>query len=190
MNNVAVAYSALKRHREAVDMIRDTVARSEVVRGKTHPQTLFYMWTFVEILFSAGQSAEAVPVIDECVHRASRKDVDPNLVPEVMKFRLRHFREAADPVGCRATAEMWEALKRIDLASLYAAARFRAVSAAVFAKANQPAEATAEADKAMAWLQKADTAGYKDREPLEKDTDLDALRGRDDFRKLIGPPTK
>jgi hypothetical protein len=36
----------------------------------------------------------------------------------------------------------------------------------------------------MAWLTQAVAAGYKDVANMTKDKDLDALRGRADFRKL------
>src|SRR5262249_8702820 len=42
-----------------------------------------------------------------------------------------------------------------------------------------------EADLAMDWLQKAVAAGYKDVGQFKKDTDLDALRQREDFKKLV-----
>ena len=37
----------------------------------------------------------------------------------------------------------------------------------------------------MQWLQKAVQAGYKDAAHMKKDTDLDSLRDRDDFKKLL-----
>ena len=37
----------------------------------------------------------------------------------------------------------------------------------------------------MQWLQKAVQAGYKDAAHMKKDTDLDPLRDRDDFKKLL-----
>ena len=41
------------------------------------------------------------------------------------------------------------------------------------------------ADRAMELLQKAVKAGYKDAAHMKTDTDLDPLRGRDDFKKLL-----
>ncbi len=41
------------------------------------------------------------------------------------------------------------------------------------------------ADRAMALLRQAVTAGYKDTENMKKDKHLDPLRGRDDFKKLV-----
>jgi hypothetical protein len=99
-----------------------------------------------------------------------------------MDLRLRHFEKMKDPVGRRQTAEMWEKLNRTDAGSLYDAACMRAVTAAVLTGAKQ---ADAEAEQAMAWLKKAVVAGYKDAAHMEKDKDLDALREREDFKKLL-----
>jgi hypothetical protein len=41
------------------------------------------------------------------------------------------------------------------------------------------------ADQALAMLGTAVARGYKDLALMKKDTDLDSLRGRDDFRKLL-----
>ncbi len=38
----------------------------------------------------------------------------------------------------------------------------------------------------MTWLKKAVAAGYHDASNMSKDHDLDALRDRDDFKKLLG----
>jgi hypothetical protein len=37
----------------------------------------------------------------------------------------------------------------------------------------------------MAWLTKAVAAGYKNAAHMRKDKDLDALREREDFKKLL-----
>ena len=83
---------------------------------------------------------------------------------------------------------MWEKLNRTDADSLYAAARFRAVTAGVQAKAKTADAAKLakdDADRAMQWLQKAVQAGYKDSAHMKKDTYLDPLREREDFKKLL-----
>jgi hypothetical protein len=49
----------------------------------------------------------------------------------------------------------------------------------------RPDEGSAEADKAVATLRRAVTAGYNNLEELREDPDLDALRQREDFRKLV-----
>jgi hypothetical protein len=83
---------------------------------------------------------------------------------------------------------MWEKLIRTDAGSLYNAACFRAVTAAVQAKApgaDAARLAKEDADRAMDWLTKSVTAGYNDAAHMKKDTDLDALREREDFKKLL-----
>jgi hypothetical protein len=84
---------------------------------------------------------------------------------------------------------MWENLKRTNVPGLYNAACMRAVSAAVFrATDNSPGgreQADAEADRAMAWLKQAVAAGYQNAAHLMWDRDLDALRDREDFTKLV-----
>jgi hypothetical protein len=40
-------------------------------------------------------------------------------------------------------------------------------------------------DQALALLRTAVARGYQDAAHMKKDTDLDPLRGRDDFRKLL-----
>ena len=125
-----------------------------------------------------------------CVTRATRVATDPRgiMIPSMVSTRLRHFEITKDALGCRATAEMWEKLKHSDGQSLYNAACMRAVTAAVFAKspaANAARLAKEEADRAMAWLKQAVAAGYKDVEHMKKDKDLDTLRDREDFKKLL-----
>ena len=83
---------------------------------------------------------------------------------------------------------MWEKLNRTGTGNLYDAACMRAIAAAVQAKtagADAARLAKEDADRAMAWLTQAVAAGYQDRAHMEKDEDLDALRGRADFQSLL-----
>jgi hypothetical protein len=142
-----------------------------------------------ESLVRLNRGAEALPVIDECVRRATGQGVAPRLLPCLMALRVRHFEKTRDAVGCRQTAVMWENLHRTDSGSLYRAACLRAVTAAVVRTADKSPEggkqAGAEADRAMAWLTQAVAAGYKNAAHMKQDTDLDALRDRADFTRLM-----
>jgi hypothetical protein len=42
-----------------------------------------------------------------------------------------------------------------------------------------------EADRAMAWLERAAAAGFRDAAHAARDKDLDALRERPDFQRLL-----
>ncbi len=46
-------------------------------------------------------------------------------------------------------------------------------------------QAEAEADRALAWLERAVAAGFNDAATMVEDHDLDALRHRADFKELL-----
>jgi len=189
MNDLAESYDALGRHADALELREKTLAFRKVKLGPDHPDTLQSMRGVAKSLVAVGRAAEAVPVIDECVQLAAGKDVDPRLLPEVIDLRLRHFEKTKDAAGCRQTAAIWEKLKRTDFQSLYKTACICAVTATVLRAADKSAsaanQASAEADRAMASLKQAVAAGYKDTAYIKKDKDLDSLRAREDFKKLV-----
>src|SRR5207249_84719 len=189
MMNLANSYGALGRHADALKLYEQTLARHKAKLGPEHTHTLLTRHTLADRHHAVDRGAEAMPIIDECLKRAAGKVVHPLLIPMVVDLRLRYFEKANDPAGCRATAEMWEKLKRTDPGSLYDAACMRAITAGVI-RANDQSEkaandAAAEADRAMAWLKQAVAAGYKDAAHMKRDTDLDALRDRQDFKNLL-----
>jgi serine/threonine protein kinase len=179
---LAETYAFLGRHEDAVKLLGETLALQKTKLGPDHPDTLYSMGRMAEQLVKLDRGSEAVPVIDDCVRREIGKNVHPQLLSRMILLRLRHFEKMKDPVGCRRTAEMWEELNRTDAGSLYDAACIRAVTAAVLTGTDQ---ADAEAERAMAWLKKAVAAGWKNAAHMLKDKDLDALRDREDFKKLL-----
>ncbi len=110
---------------------------------------------------------------------------------EMIILRLQHFAKARNAAGCRQAAELWEELTGTDSVSLYNAACFRAITAAVIKQdpkipaADAARLAEEEADRAMSRLTKAVAAGYKDAAHMKEDKDLDVLRTREDFKKLL-----
>jgi hypothetical protein len=153
-----------------------------------HPDTLKSMMNLAVAYENLNRPADALPLIDEFLDRADRAGVPPQEFSDVTNLRLRHFQKLADLAGCRATAEMLEKRNPTDAASLYNAACYRAVTASLQARAKDPDAARLakeDADKAMAWLQKAVAAGYVDSAHMKTDADLDSLRGRADFQKLL-----
>jgi serine/threonine protein kinase len=189
MNSLSLSYQALGRHAEALALREQALALRKARLGPNHPDTLLSMWGVADSLVRLGRGAEAVPVIDECVQRAAGQVVHPGLLPGVLGLRMRHFAERKDAIGCRQTAEKWENLKRRDAASLYDAARLRAVTAAMFRSTDRsPAvglQADAEADRALAWLKQAIAAGYNNVAHLKRDRAFDALRERPAFTDLV-----
>jgi hypothetical protein len=182
MRALARSYAALGQHADALKLQEEVLALQKAKFGPNHRDTLMSMLSVAESLIALERGAKAVLVIDEFVQRAADNDLPPLWHRSVMIQRLRHFEKTKDPAGCRQTAEMWEKLNRTDAGSLYNAACNRAVTAEVLTGTKQ---ADAEAEQAMAWLKKAVAAGYKDAAHMQKDKDLDALRHRDDFKKLM-----
>jgi serine/threonine protein kinase/tetratricopeptide (TPR) repeat protein len=189
MNSLAVSYEVLGRHADALKLREETLALRRAKLGSDHPDTCISMWAVAESLIQLERGAEALPVIDECWQRATGKQVPPKLFLRLTSLRLRLFEKRKEAAGCRQTAELWENLKRTDAGSLYNAACLRAVTAAVLRETDKsPAsarQADAEADRAMAWLAQAVAAGYKNVAHMKQDKDLDALRDRPDFAKLV-----
>jgi len=189
MANLAVCYAMVGRYADALRLHEETLALRKTKLGLDHADTLASMRDVAASLVKLGRNAQALPLIEECLERAAGKVVEPRLIPEVLFLRLRHFEKVKDAAGCRATSAMWEQLKRTDAGSLYNAARMRAVTAAVLRAGGQSAatakEADAEADRAMAWLTQAVAAGYQNSAHMRRNTDLDALRDREDFKKLL-----
>ena len=187
--SLANSYSALNRHADAIKLREETLLIQQRVLPKDHPDTLMSMLNLASSLIQLDRGTEAIPLVDEFFAKARTSPaVDPRLIPGALSLRRNYCQETGDPAGCRTTAEMWENLDRTDADSLYNAARFRAVTAGVQAKtpgADAAKLAQDDADRAMQWLHKAVQAGYEDAAHVEKDPDLDPLRERADFKKLL-----
>ena len=102
---------------------------------------------------------------------------------------MQYYFKSRDVTGCRETAAMWDTTNRTDVDSLYGAARAHALVAWMIRDQDSSSEAenhsNTEADLAMSWLRKAVAAGYRDAAHMAKDADLDVLRKRPDFIKLM-----
>ena len=140
MFNLASCYTDLGRHADALKLCEETLALQKAKLGPDHPDTLMSMCRVASSLVDLDRSAEAWPIIVECLKRAEGQPVHPSVIWRLLKLRLRHFQTAKDATGCRATAEMWEKLERTDASGLYGAACWRAVTAAVDRARSEDAE--------------------------------------------------
>jgi serine/threonine protein kinase/Tfp pilus assembly protein PilF len=106
-------------------------------------------------------------------------------------YRLRIHRNSKDAASCLGAAAVNEAWKPPGAVGMYDAACNRAICAAVIRedpktqKTDAHRLAQEQADLAMAWLHRAIAAGYKNAERLKHDKDLDVLRKREDFKRLL-----
>ncbi|HEX4590030.1 MAG TPA: serine/threonine-protein kinase, partial [Gemmataceae bacterium] len=158
MTDLANGYQRLGLPSEALKLHQEAFAIRKARLGTDHSDTLSSMAGISICLAELDRAAEAVPLIDAFLRTAAGKTMNPALIAQLMEVRLRHFEKAKDSAGCRTTAEMWESLERSDASSLYDAACYRAVAAAVGEQApgaDSARVARADADRAIAWLRKA-----------------------------------
>jgi tetratricopeptide (TPR) repeat protein len=127
-------------------------------------------------------------------HPLSDRNIRTAMVEKARSLaeKVRQFRVMKNAAGCLAVAAEYEDLKLTDTAGkLYNAACIRALCvSAIQEDPKTPAADAArlareQADLAMAWLHKAVASGYKDVRQMKQDKDLDVLRDREDFKKLV-----
>jgi serine/threonine protein kinase/tetratricopeptide (TPR) repeat protein len=194
MNSLAESYIGLSRYADAFKLSHETLALRKSKLGQDHPDTLESMNNLAETYYALGQHGEALKLFEETLALQKSKlglDHPSTLLTMrgVAKSLLTVHRGAEAAAAIRPAATIWEKLNRTDSDSLYKAASFRAVTAAALRAADKSAsaahEADAEADRAMAWLKQAVSAGYKDAAHMNRDSDLDSLRAREDFKQLV-----
>jgi tetratricopeptide (TPR) repeat protein len=166
---------AIERFERVLAQEPDLVIAREVLRNS--------YWARATALDALGRRAAATPDWE----RALKLD-DGSKAPLI---RLGMSRNKKDAAGCLAAAAEYEAQKHTDAGRFYNAACLRAVCAAVISEDPKTPAADAarlakeQADLAMAWLHKAVAAGFSNASHMKQDKDLDALREREDFKKLL-----
>jgi tetratricopeptide (TPR) repeat protein len=172
---------ALKLHQEVLGLRKEKL-------GPDAFQTLLSMWGVAIAMEKLGRTADAIPIIDECLKRAAGKKFRSDFFG-LADIRLRYFEKKQDGAGCRTSAELLESTPPTTAIGFYHAACFRAVTANVISATDKsPAgvqNSEDEAKRAIAWLEKSINAGFKDVASLKKDPDLASLQGRADFQKLV-----
>jgi tetratricopeptide (TPR) repeat protein len=185
MHNLANSYHDLGRYGDALKLREDAVGLARAKLGEDHPMSLALISGLASSYIALDRDSEALALIDDFLRRTEGRVFDLRLKKRAIELRLRVFAKLNDASGCRESAVMWEKVMRDDADSLYDASCYRAVTAAV----SRLPDAAADADKAMEWLAKAIPAGYNTPQKLAhmmRDSDLDVLRTRDDFRRLMG----
>jgi serine/threonine protein kinase len=188
MNNIARSYTALKQWPDALRIHREVLGLRRAHLAPDHPDTFISMYNIADTLLGMGRGDEAIKEFDEILRLVKGKPVNIRLVPTILERRLRHFAGRNDAAECRFTAEQWDKQVINTGEFLAHAAQLWSMTSAVQSKATTPDAArmsNEDADRAMVWLKKAITAGYKDRETLEKSADFEAIRRREDFKLLI-----
>jgi eukaryotic-like serine/threonine-protein kinase len=190
MNALAVAYAHADRVDDAVKLLEKAIALAAAKPGSNDTDTLIRMSNLAEFYERLDRDVEALK-LREAALAARKKTPSSDQLHTLIAMsnvtrsliKLRRGVEAL-PITQQAIAKL-EKLPLKDPDDLCKAAEIHANAAPVFRATKQPAEAAREADRAMERLKQAVAAGYNDFGSLKSDTDLDSLRGRDDFKKLL-----
>jgi serine/threonine protein kinase/tetratricopeptide (TPR) repeat protein len=186
LNDAAVSLDDLDRQPDAIKLYEEALAAAKRL-PPDHATRLLLLSNLSLDYAAVGRSADAVPLIDEYVRFAVAGTAKKDVARARLLQRLRHFEQANDAAGCRSTAAMFESLLPEEGSDCYNAACAWAVTARVrgTTRAASSNEVDADAARAAGWLEKAVDAGYKNAAKIADDRDLAALRGRDDFKKLL-----
>jgi serine/threonine protein kinase len=194
MTALAEIHYELAQYPEALRLYQDTLAREKAALGRDDPKTLWTMRNLALTQSALGRHADALMAYQETL-ALQRARFGPDdrvtiwLMADVAKSLKKLDRRAEARPVMQEAAERWEKLNPTDPVRLYNAACFRALSAALSRTEAKTSgswkPATAEDDQAMKWLQRAVAAGFDDAAHMKQDRDLDALRDREDFKKLV-----
>src|SRR5262245_52665089 len=125
---------------------------------------------FTEAVKDWDQAIELSPVAEQARLRARRAS---------SQVKAGRVAEAVAEAAELTKSSNWDGGQWYDFACIYAIA------------SGKSAEKKSEyADQAMGLLQRAVKAGYKDTSQVARDQDLDPLRTRDDFKKLLAELAK
>jgi tetratricopeptide (TPR) repeat protein len=192
MNNLANSYDDLNRQSEALKLREETLAAMKRVLGPDHPYTLASMHNLANSYHTLNRQAEALKLLEETV--AARKSVlgpdHPMTLRSMSKLADSYAHAGRHADALKLQEETLEIQRRVlgldhpnTLLSVYNMAAFHAL----MMRGSTDAEKHAEI--AMDWLRKADADGAfavpKLLATLKTDKGLDALRGREDFKKLL-----
>jgi tetratricopeptide (TPR) repeat protein len=183
-------YRAIGRYDDAVKMLTEALDIRKATLGNDHSDTLYTRDRLAMCYYLVGRQVDALHTYEETLALGKAKlgpDHPETLdrMTQVAKCLVAlHRGPEAVPIIYQVIA-ISEKRNRTDAFDLYNAACSHAVAASALRECNKPADAAREAEGAMAWLKRAIAAGYHDALLIKGDTDLVALRDREDFKKLL-----
>jgi serine/threonine protein kinase/tetratricopeptide (TPR) repeat protein len=188
MNDLANAYSKLGRHTEALKLYEETLAIQKAKLAPDHPITLLSMNNLAFCYFASGRYAEARKLNEETLAlRKAKLGFDHPDTLMSMNDLANAYLYLGQPAAALKLQEETLVLRKAKLGpdhpdTLMSMYNIACIYARMISKA---ADRDKQTDVAMDSLKNAIAAGFKDLALLKKDTDIDALRDREDFKKLV-----
>jgi eukaryotic-like serine/threonine-protein kinase len=193
MNNLAYSYRDVGRHPEELALFEETLKLRKAKQGANHPATLGSMHNLAISYAALGRLPEAQALFEETLKRQKATLGPDHLDTLTSMNNLAHCYTALGRLPeAQALREDTLELQKVRLGAnhpntvgtIYDIACTHAL---MISKAEDRGK---QADLAMDWLKQVVAAGYKNVAHIKKDTDLDPLREREDFKKLIAEMEK
>ena len=188
MNNLANSYDILGRYAEALKLFEETLALRKAKLGPDHPDTLQSMSNLAVGYDTVGRATDALKLREETLVllKAKLGPDHPDTLTGMSNLGLSYTALGRHAEALKLFEETL-ALRKVRLGPDHPDTGLTIYNIACCHVVWIPksTDGVKQADLAMEWLRKAIAAGYKDINLIKQDTDLDALRGREDFKKLL-----
>jgi serine/threonine protein kinase len=186
--NLARALAGLGRIAEAVKLHEETLARRRVIIGPDHPDTFWSMTNLADGYAKLGQKADALKLREEtlALQKAKLGPAHPDTLASMNNLAMSYAGAGRRQEAAKLFEEAFVLLKAKKGAShphtLQVMYNVACIHALMIPDVNDHAK---QAHLAVTLLQQAVDAGFQNVELIKKDSDLDALRDRPDFKKLL-----
>jgi tetratricopeptide (TPR) repeat protein len=188
MTSLANSYAALGRNAEALKLTEQSLPLLKAKLGPDHPDTLGSMNNLANSYAALERYAEALPLTEQtlALQKAKLGPDHPDTLASMNNLAANYSalgRYAEALKLHEQTLALWQAkLGPHHPNTLLTMYNIACIHAVLVPKSTDRAK---QADLAMDWLKRTVAAGFKETDQIKKDTDLDALRGREDFKKLL-----
>jgi tetratricopeptide (TPR) repeat protein len=186
--NLARALAGLGRNAEAVKRHEETLALRRVIIGPDHPDTFWSMTNLADGYVKLGRKADALKLQEEtlALQKAKLGPTHPDTLASMNNLAMSYAGAGRRQEAAKLFEDSFALLKAKKGAShphtLQVMYNVACIHALLIPDVNEHAQ---QADLAVTLLQQAVDAGFQDVELIKKDRDLDALRNRPDFKKLL-----
>jgi serine/threonine protein kinase/tetratricopeptide (TPR) repeat protein len=186
--NLARALAGLGRNVEGVKLHEETLARRRVIIGPDHPDTFWSMANLADGYVKLGRKADALKLQEEtlALQKAKLGPTHPDTLASMNNLAMSYAGAGRRQEAAKLFEDAFVLLKAKKGAShphtLQVMYNVACIHALMIPDVNDHAK---QARLAVTLLQQALDAGFQDVELIKKDRDLDALRDRPDFKKLL-----
>jgi tetratricopeptide (TPR) repeat protein len=185
---LARALAGLGRNAEAAKLHEETLARRRVIIGPDHPDTFWSMTNLADGYAKLGRKADALKLQEEtlALQKAKLGPSHPDTLASMNNLAMSYAGAGRRQEAAKLFEDAFLLLKAKKGANhphtLQVMYNVACINVLMIPDVSDHAK---QAVLAVTLLQQAVDAGFQDVELIKKDRDLDALRDRPDFKKLL-----